>query len=72
MDSAKNVRWIIPFKKFGMARVNCPGIMVRLNHRQDLTSRSVEIGLIKTLSMNLMNLKTCNNSNYICGGVYRQ
>ena len=22
MDSAKNVRWIIPFKKFGMVRVN--------------------------------------------------
>ena len=21
MDSAKNVRWIIPFKKFGMVRV---------------------------------------------------
>ena len=24
MESAKNVRWIIPFKKFGMVRVNCP------------------------------------------------
>ena len=22
MESAKNVRWIIPFKKFGMVRVN--------------------------------------------------
>ena len=22
MDSAKNVKWIIPFKKFGMVRVN--------------------------------------------------
>ena len=22
LDSAKNVRWIIPFKKFGMVRIN--------------------------------------------------
>ena len=30
MDSAKNVRWIIPFKKFGMIRVKEVMVMVVL------------------------------------------
>ena len=31
MDSAKNVRWIIPFKKFGMVRVKTLSFNVKRN-----------------------------------------
>ena len=29
MDSAKNGRWIIPFKKFGMVRVKCYFVCIK-------------------------------------------
>ena len=29
MGSAKNVRWIIPFKKFGMVRVNEEPVIIK-------------------------------------------
>ena len=37
MDSAKKVRWIIPFKKFGMVRVkDLPvGKIVKLHNEKD-------------------------------------
>ena len=32
MESAKNVRWVIPFKKFGMVRVNRVHRIVRIKN----------------------------------------
>ena len=60
MDSVKNVRWIIPFKKFGMVRVNGPSDS---DIRQSTTINDIS-------NINIINLYHADNPPYIFGIVH--
>ena len=61
MESAKNVRWIIPFKKFGMVRVNINySLPADKSPPQYLTFRDIKMKLVSRLRIKI----TMNNSKF--------
>ena len=51
MESAKNVRWIIPFKKFGMVRVKIWKVCNTRNNYTDSIWFHIKQQIMKELSM---------------------